>query len=103
MMPKPNLKSESSKAKRSSRLLFVLVNGFGATLIISLAIAMTFVMWRHGVEQGIFLNNYSTSVLFVDSLKGVGAAAPWALLSINGLIAKLSLRSWRSFLKKKLL
>ena len=80
---------------------FYLVSSLGAAAIILGAMLMTYVFWKLGVEQNIFIEHFSTSVLFTDGLEIAGSATPWALISINWLACKMGIRRWRKIMKKR--
>lgn len=88
------------KKKYSKKFYFL--SGVGSGLILFLAILITWTLWQKGVEQAIFTNHFATSVLFTDSLTSAGSAAPWALISINWLACKSSIKGLRKYLAKKL-
>ncbi|MBT4384285.1 hypothetical protein HOD30_00895 [Candidatus Peregrinibacteria bacterium] len=79
---------------------FYLASGLGCSLILIIGMSMTYVFWQLGVEESIFTNHLTTSVLLTDQLALVGAAAPWALISINWLACRVGIKRWRKFSKK---
>jgi len=83
--------------KKKYPVQFYLISGIGSGLILSFTIGMTYVFWKYGVEQNIFTNNYSTSVLLTDSLYTATGAAPLALISVNWLACRIGIKQWRKF------
>lgn len=74
-------------------------SGLGTGLILSLGILVSYGLYTQGMENKIFANNYSTTVLLSDSLTSkTGAAAPWALFSLMYFVCRSSVKKWRRFI-----
>lgn len=87
----------SKKALNSK--LKILIRWGGTGTILSLALAVTYVLYQFNVEERVFTNNYTTSVLFSDSLATSSGAAPWALLSLNWFVCRSMIKRWLGFAK----
>lgn len=74
------------------------LNGLGSGLILGGALLSTAVLYQYGVEDKIFTNNLTTSVLFSDTLSTANGAAPWVLMSFNWFLCKAGLKRWRRFI-----
>ncbi len=74
---------------------------FGTASILSLALVLTWVLHQHGIEDDVYTNNYTTSVLFSDSLASASGAAPWAMLSLNWFVCRAMIKRWLLFVKKR--
>lgn len=77
-----------------------LLSGIGTGTILALGIVLTYILYINGVEHAVYTNNYTTSVLFSDSLTTASGAAPWALLSLNWFACKAVIKKWRSSIRK---
>lgn len=86
-MPYKNLKTD-------------VLSGIGTGLIVSLALFATYELYIHGIENKVFTNNYTTSVLFSDSLAASTGAAPMALAGLNWFICKSAVKKWRKAIRK---
>lgn len=83
------------------RLIHTCSKVLGTTLILSLAIVISFQLYKNGYEEKVFTNNYTTSVLYSDSLATASGAAPWALMSLNWFLCRSMIKRWFLFLKKR--
>jgi ABC-type transporter Mla maintaining outer membrane lipid asymmetry permease subunit MlaE len=79
---------------------FYLAILLGCSVILTIGGAMTYIFWQLGIEEKIFTNQFTTSVLLTDEIALVGAAAPWALISINWLACRVGIKKWHNFSKK---
>ncbi len=73
----------------------------GSLTIFTLAGIITYVLYQHDVQEQVFTNNYTTSVLFSDSLSTASGAAPWALLSLNWFACRAFMKRWSGFITKR--
>lgn len=76
-----------------------LLSGLGTGLILSLGIGLTYELYIHGIENKVFTNNYTTSVLFSDTLASSTGAAPMALAGLNWFLCRMSIKKWRKFIR----
>ncbi len=76
------------------------LSGVGTGLILSLGIGLTYELYVHGIENNVFTNNYTTSVLFSDTLANSTGAAPWAILGLNWFFCKSAVKKWRKFIRQ---
>ena len=72
----------------------------GSGLILVLAIGISFKLYNSTLEDAVFTNNYTTSVLYSDSLTVSSGAAPWALMTLNWFLARSALKRWWQFITK---
>lgn len=79
----------------------LLLKALGVIFILGLALGVTYFLYHQNVEEQIFTNNYTTSVLFSDSLASASGAAPWALLSLNWFLCRSAVKRWLGFIKKR--
>lgn len=73
----------------------------GSATILGLAGVITYVLYQHDVQEQVFTNNYTTSVLFSDSLATSSGAAPWALLSLNWFACRAMMKRWLGYITKR--
>lgn len=76
------------------------LSGIGTGMILSLGVIVTYELYVNGVENAVYTNNYTTSVLFSDTLTTASGAAPWALLSLNWFACKAVIKKWRGYMKR---
>jgi Na+/glutamate symporter len=76
------------------------ISGIGTGLILSLAIFLTYILYQHGIENKVFANNYTTSVLFSHSLATGTSAAPMALAGLNWFFCKTAVKKWRKAIRR---
>ena len=72
----------------------------GCGLILVLALGISFKLYNSSLEDTVFTNNYTTSVLYSDSLTVSSGAAPWALMTLNWFLARSALKRWWHFITK---
>ncbi|MFA4815556.1 MAG: hypothetical protein WC924_05935 [Candidatus Gracilibacteria bacterium] len=89
------------KKETKKHLLRTGLRGVGVGIILAGALALTYVLYQNNVENQVFTNNYTTSVLFSDSLATASGAAPWALLSLNWFVCRSMVKRWLRFIKKR--
>ena len=73
----------------------------GVVLILAIAGLITYYLYQNNVEDSVFTNNYTTSVLFSDSLATSSGAAPWALLSLNWFACRAMIKRWMAFIRAR--
>ncbi len=71
------------------------LSGLGTGLILSLAIGLTYELYLHGIENDVYTNNYTTSILFSDTLSTGTGAAPLALAGLNWFLCRTGIKKWR--------
>ena len=76
------------------------LSGIGTALILVLAVGVTYELYMYGIENKVYTNNYTTSVLLSDTLSTGTGAAPFALAGLNWFICKSGIKRWRSFIRK---
>lgn len=89
------------KKDTKTRLLHTGLRGIGTGVIMAGALIVTYTLYQNNVEEQVFTNNYTTSVLFSDSLASASGAAPWALLSLNWFVCRAMIKRWLSFITKR--
>lgn len=72
----------------------------GCGLILVLATVISLKLYNSTLEDAVFTNNYTTSVLYSDSLTVSSGAAPWALMTLNWFLARTALKRWWHFVTK---
>ncbi|QQR55102.1 hypothetical protein IPG41_00800 [Candidatus Peregrinibacteria bacterium] len=77
-----------------------LLSGTGTALILVLAIGVTYELYIYGIENMVYTNNYTTSVLLSDTLATGTGVAPLALAGLNWFICKSAIKKWRKFIRK---
>lgn len=89
------------KKKASNKHLskFLLVGG--VILILAIGGLITYFLYQNNVGDQVFTNNYTTSVLFSDSLATSSGAAPWALLSLNWFACRAMVNRWIGFIRAR--
>lgn len=85
-MPYKNLKTD-------------VLSGVGTALILIITVGVTYELYIHGIENKVFTNNYTTTVLFSDTLATGTGAAPWALMGLNWFICKSAVKKWRKYIR----
>lgn len=88
-------KPQSNSLKK--RILLV----FGTAIILALALGITWVLHENNVEDQVYTNNYTTSLLFSDSLASASGAAPWALISLNWFVCRSAVKRWIAYVKNQ--
>lgn len=88
--------------KKTNKHLTTGIMVAGVILILSIAGVITYFLYQNNVEDQVFTNNYTTSVLFSDSLASSSGAAPWALLSLNWFACRAMIKRWMVFIKARL-
>lgn len=73
-------------------------SGLGTGVILGTALLSTALLYQYGIENKIFTNNLTTSVLFSDTLSTANGAAPWVLMSFNWFLCKSGVKHWRKFI-----
>lgn len=73
----------------------------GSFLILSLGILISFKLYNSSLEEAVYTNNYTTSILYSDSLAMSSGAAPWALMSLNWFLCRSGLKRWWRFISKR--
>ena len=73
----------------------------GVIVIVAIAGLITYYLYQNNVEEQVFTNNYTTSVLFYDSLATSSGAAPWALLSLNWFVCRAMIQRWMAFIRAR--
>lgn len=91
----------ASKKFPSSSLKKHLLLVFGTGFILILALGITLLLHQNNVEDQVYTNNYTTSLLFSDSLASASGAAPWALISLNWFVCRSAVKRWISYVKKQ--
>lgn len=89
-----------NKAKKLSSRSFYVISGVGASMILSLGVAVTALMWHFGFSESIVAANYSTSFLITDAVKVAQNASPWALVSLNAFVCRYGIFKWVNWLKR---
>lgn len=89
------------KKEHKKHLLRTGLRGVGTGIIMASALVVTYVLYQNNVEEQVFTNNYTTSVLFSDSLASASGAAPWALLSLNWFVCRAMIKRWLGFITKR--
>lgn len=92
-MPSRNIPSKAS-------FLGFCLRVTGSSLILTLAVVISLGLYENGIEKDVFTNNYTTSVLYSDSLTTMSGAAPWALLSLNWLVCRSAIKRWLQLIRK---
>lgn len=85
--------------KKSYPIQFYVVSGLGASVILSLGVAVTAAMWHYGFRDATIATNYTTSFLFPETVRMATVASPWALASLNGFLCKYGIKAWRKWAK----
>lgn len=73
----------------------------GVVVILAIAGYITYYLYQNNVDEQVFTNNYTTSVLFSDSLATSSGAAPWALLSLNWFVCRALIQRWMGFIRSR--
>lgn len=89
------------KKDTKTHLLRTGLRGIGTGVIMGGALIVTFALYQNDVQEQVFTNNYTTSVLFSDSLASASGAAPWALLSLNWFLCRAMIKRWLGFIMKR--
>jgi hypothetical protein len=89
------------KVEKKKHILKTSLRAGGTALILVLALLATFQLYQNDVNKEVYMNNYTTSVLFSDSLSTASGAAPWALLSLNWFVCRAAVKRWLSFVTKR--
>lgn len=78
------------------------LSGIGTALILVLSVGITYELYMYGVENNVYTNNYTTSVLLSDTLASGTGAAPFALAGLNWFFCKSAIKTWRRFIRQNL-
>ncbi len=89
------------KKKTPSRQFSKALMVGGVIVILATAGVITYLLYQNNVEDQVFTNNYTTSVLFSDSLATSSGAAPWALLSLNWFACRAMIQRWMAFIRAR--
>lgn len=89
------------KKKNKKKPFAIFLTWLGVLSIVLIALAVTFLLYKHEVEKQVYTNNYTTSILFSDSLAQASGAAPWALLSLNWFVCRSMVKRWLAYIKKR--
>lgn len=87
------------KKKKTNKQLANGIMILGILVILTIAGVITYFLHQNNVNEQVFTNNYTTSVLFSDSLASSSGAAPWALMSLNWFACRAILKRWILFIK----
>lgn len=93
-----NMKKTQDIAKKLKIKLLILL---GAILILLATGLVSYELYLHGIENKVYTNNYTTSVLFSDSLVASSGAAPLALFSLNFFFCRSLIKKWARLIKRK--
>jgi len=96
------MKSETKKSQKQKKnsLRFHLLSLGGSLLILAVIVGISYEFYIYGIENKVYTNNYTTSVLFSDTLRTATGAAPLALFSLNFFICRTLIKKWRKFVKR---
>ncbi len=88
------------KKDSKKKLVYRFSQVLGTSLIVAIAVGISFQLYQNGFEEKVFTNNYTTSILYSDSLATASGAAPWALMSLNWFLCRSVIKRWFLLLKK---
>lgn len=87
--------------KSHSSWLSPCLKWFGGSVILGTALVFSFWLYTNGFDNTVYTNNYTTSILYSDSLATASGAAPWALMTLNWFLARSGLKHWVNWITKR--
>ena len=78
-----------------------IIESIGYLMILGFGISITIWIYKNHIQHNVFTNNYTTSVLFSESLKSTSGAAPWAIISLNWYLCKSGIMKWAKWIRQK--
>jgi|GEM_PF-2098826 len=89
--------------KKQIPLKIKLLSLLGSLIILGIMALISYEFYLHGTENNVYTNNYTTSVLFSDTLVTASGAAPLALFSLNFFVCRSLIKKWRHFIRRNFL